>query len=106
MQSIFNNCVYIFLNFKFITKRPFGVIPLIRAPLPLSDLYYLYCCRYAKKSDRKMDGDGPKKTFSLLKLKGGLSKRKAAKQYNIPFTTLRDRLKKPVFTQQQETEDN
>lgn len=48
-------------------------------------------------------------------IEGGLSKRKAAKQYNIPFTTLRDRLKnenmsnprlgrKPVFTQQQETE--
>lgn len=48
-------------------------------------------------------------------IEGGMSKRKAAKQYNIPFTTLRDRLKnenmsnpslgrKPVFTQQQETE--
>ncbi|KAL0852338.1 hypothetical protein ABMA28_000541 [Loxostege sticticalis] len=45
----------------------------------------------------------------------GLSKRKAAKQYNIQFNTLRDRLKnenmsnprlgrKPVFTEQQETE--
>ncbi|CAK1590021.1 unnamed protein product [Parnassius mnemosyne] len=48
-------------------------------------------------------------------IEGGLFKRKAAKQYNIPFTTLRDRLKnkkmrnprlgrKPIFTQQQETE--
>lgn len=48
-------------------------------------------------------------------IKRGIFKRKAAKQFNIPFTTLRDRLKnenmssprlgcKPVFTQQQETE--
>lgn len=26
-------------------------------------------------------------------IEGGLSKRKAAKQYNVPFSTLRDRLK-------------
>lgn len=48
-------------------------------------------------------------------IEGGSSKRKAAKQFNIPFTTLRDRLKnnnlsnpklgrKPIFTQQQENE--
>ncbi|XP_015181519.1 PREDICTED: uncharacterized protein LOC107069070 [Polistes dominula] len=45
----------------------------------------------------------------------GMSKRKAAKQFNIPFTTLRDRLKnenmsnprlgrKPIFTPQQEND--
>uniref|UniRef100_A0A2H1VZL2 SFRICE_026979 n=1 Tax=Spodoptera frugiperda TaxID=7108 RepID=A0A2H1VZL2_SPOFR len=50
-----------------------------------------------------------------IAIERGSSIRKAAKQYNIPFSTLKDRLKnedmssprlgrKPVFTQQQETE--
>lgn len=43
-------------------------------------------------------------------VEGGLSKRKAAKQFNIPFTTLRDRLKNQNMSnprlgrEQQETE--